>query len=186
MKLLLASNSPRRRELLALLDIDYEILPPRPVDEIYPADLPVDQVAPYLSQLKARAYEGLPRPGEILITADTVVICDDTILGKPADRAQAIDMLSMLSGRTHRVVTGVTLMTYTDTITFAETTLVTFDNLDPGTLAAYVDRYRPFDKAGAYGIQEWIGCIAISSIHGCYYNVMGLPLHAIYRHLSQL
>lgn len=186
MKLLLASNSPRRRELLELLDIDFEIIKPRHVDEIYPSDLPAADVAPYLSALKASAYAGVPREGEILVTADTVVICEGRILGKPSDERQAIDMLAMLSGKTHEVVTGVTLMSPDKTITFSETTCVTFDTLTPDTIARYVDRYRPFDKAGAYGIQEWIGCIGISRINGCYYNVMGIPLHALYRHFSQL
>ena len=184
MKLLLASNSPRRRELLALLDIDFEIIKPRDVDEIYPADLPTADVAPYLSSLKANAYVGVPMQGEVLVTADTVVICEGRILGKPSDEREAIDMLAMLSGKTHEVVTGVTLMSPDKTVTFSETTNVTFDTLTPETIARYVDRYRPFDKAGAYGIQEWIGCIGISRIDGCYYNVMGLPLHALYRHLS--
>lgn len=186
MKLLLASNSPRRRELLSLLDVDYEIIKPRQVDEIYPSDLGAAEVAPYLSALKARAYADVPSEGEVLVTADTVVICDGRILGKPADEHEAVEMLSRLSGRTHQVVTGVTLMTPTQTVTFSETTDVTFDNLSPEIIARYVERYRPYDKAGAYGIQEWIGCIGIRRIEGCYYNVMGLPLHTLYHHLSQL
>lgn len=185
MKLLLASNSPRRRELLSLLDVDFEIIKPRKVDEIYPASLPVAEVAPYLSALKADAYIGVPKEDEIIVTADTVVICESKILGKPSDERQAIDMLAMLSGVTHEVVTGVTMMSEHKKITFSETTQVTFDSLAPEVLARYVDRYKPFDKAGAYGIQEWIGCIGISHISGCYYNVMGLPLHALYKNLSE-
>lgn len=183
MKLLLASNSPRRRELLALLDFDYEIVEPRDVDETYPSDLPSEDVAPYLSALKAKAYAGLPAGDEVVVTADTVVICDGMILGKPKDRSQAIEMLARLSDKTHHVVTGVTLMSADKTVTFSETTSVTFDKLSDDIITYYVDRYRPFDKAGAYGIQEWIGCIGISSIQGCYYNVMGLPLHSLYTHL---
>lgn len=186
MKLLLASNSPRRRELLGLLDLDYEIVAPRPVEEIYPADLPAEEVAPYLSALKASAYVGLPKGDEIIVTADTVVVCEGLILGKPKDREDAVAMLNMLSGKTHKVVTGVTLMSERRTITFSETTLVTFDALSDSMIETYVDRYRPFDKAGAYGIQEWIGCVGISGINGCYYNVMGLPLHALHTHLRQL
>lgn len=186
MKLLLASNSPRRRELLGLLDLDYEIVAPRPVEEIYPADLPAEEVAPYLSALKASAYVGLPKGDEIIVTADTVVVCEGLILGKPKDREDAVAMLNMLSGKTHKVVTGVTLMSERRTITFSETTLVTFDALSDSMIETYVDRYRPFDKAGAYGIQEWIGCVGISGINGCYYNVMGLPLHALHTHLLQL
>ena len=186
MKLLLASNSPRRRELLGLLDLDYEIVAPRPVEEIYPADLPAEEVAPYLSALKASAYVGLPEGNEIIVTADTVVVCEGLILGKPKDREDAVAMLNMLSGKTHKVVTGVTLMSEHRTVTFSETTLVTFDVLSDSMIETYVDRYRPFDKAGAYGIQEWIGCVGISGINGCYYNVMGLPLHALHTHLRQL
>ena len=179
MKLLLASNSPRRRELLALLDIDYEILAPRDVDETYPSDLPAEEVAPYLSALKSRSYADVPHDDEIVVTADTVVICDGMILGKPKDSQQAIEMLKRLSGKSHKVVTGVTLMSADKTVTFSETTRVTLDKLSEETIIQYVDRYRPFDKAGAYGIQEWIGCVGISGIEGCYYNVMGLPLHAL-------
>ena len=186
MKLLLASNSPRRRELLGLLDLEYEIVAPRPVEEIYPADLPAEEVAPYLSALKASAYVGLPKGDEIIVTADTVVVCEGLILGKPKDREDAVAMLNMLSGKTHKVVTGVTLMSERRTVTFSETTLVTFDALSDSMIETYVDRYRPFDKAGAYGIQEWIGCVGISGINGCYYNVMGLPLHALHTHLRQL
>ena len=186
MKLLLASNSPRRRELLGLLDLDYEIVAPRPVEEIYPADLPAEEVAPYLSALKASAYVGLPKGDEIIVTADTVVVCEGLILGKPKDREDAVAMLNMLSGKTHKVVTGVTLMSERRTVTFSETTLVSFDALSGDMIETYVDRYRPFDKAGAYGIQEWIGCVGISGINGCYYNVMGLPLHALHTHRLQL
>ncbi|MDE5567817.1 MAG: Maf-like protein [Muribaculaceae bacterium] len=185
MKLLLASNSPRRRELLGLLDVDYEIIAPREVEEVYPAALPAEEVAPYLSSLKASAYAGLPKGDEIIVTADTVVVCEGRILGKPKDREDAIAMLRLLSGKTHKVVTGVTLMSEKQTVTFSETTLVTFDTLSDSMIESYVDRYRPFDKAGAYGIQEWIGCVGISAITGCYYNVMGLPLHTLYTHLSR-
>ena len=186
MKLLLASNSPRRRELLGLLDLDYEIVAPRPVEEIYPADLPAEEVAPYLSALKASAYVGLPKGDEKIVTADTDDVCEGLILGKPKDRENAVAMLNMLSGKTHKVVTGVTLMSERRTVTFSETTLVTFDALSDSMIETYVDRYRPFDKAGAYGIQEWIGCVGISGINGCYYNVMGLPLHALHTRLRQL
>lgn len=184
MKLLLASKSPRRRELLALLDVDYQIIELRKVDEIFPEDLSSEDVAPYLSSLKADAYADLPKSDEIVLTADTVVICDGTILGKPADEKAAIEMLTMLSGKTHQVVTGVTLMSQTKKVTFSETTLVSFDNLTGDVIRHYVEKYRPFDKAGAYGIQEWIGCVGINKIKGCYYNVMGLPLHSLYKHLQ--
>lgn len=185
MKILLASNSPRRRELLGLLSVDHEIVETRKVDEVYPEDLRPEQVAPYLSALKAEAYAGLPSDGEVLMTADTVVICDGRILGKPADEDEAIGMLTMLSGRTHAVVTGVTLMSNERKSTFAECTLVTFDDLSQDEIERYVNDYRPFDKAGAYGIQEWIGCIGIKGIEGCFYNVMGLPLHRLYVELKK-
>ena len=186
MKLLLASNSPRRRELLGLLDVDFEIVAPRDIEEVYSSALPAEEVAPYLSALKASAYADLPKGDKIVVTADTVVVCDGQILGKPKDRDEAIAMLHLLSGKTHKVVTGVTLMSEDQTVTFAETTLVTFDSLSDEMIETYVDRYRPFDKAGAYGIQEWIGCVGIRGINGCYYNVMGLPLHALHTHLRQL
>ncbi len=184
MKLLLASNSPRRRELLSLLDIDFSIVSPRDIEEKYPDNLPPDDVAPYLSALKANAYKDLAVGDDIVVTADTVVICGGRILGKPRDRQQAVDMLKSLSGCVHKVVTGVTLMSSDRTVTFSETTLVSFDNLSDDLISYYVDRYRPFDKAGAYGIQEWIGCVGINRIEGCYYNVMGLPLHALYARLA--
>lgn len=185
MKLLLASNSPRRRELISLLDYEVEIVSPRDVDESYPDNLPVDDVPVYLSRLKADAYRELPVQGEVLVTADTVVILDNNILGKPHSRDEAIAMLQSLSGRSHRVVTGVTLMSTDKEVSFSSATNVEFDRLSRDEIESYVDKYKPFDKAGAYGIQEWIGCVAISSIEGCYYNVMGLPLHDLYRHLQK-
>lgn len=184
MKILLASNSPRRRELLGMLDVDFETIPPREVEESYPADLVAEDVSGYLSALKAAAYRDLVGAGEILLTADTVVICDGEILGKPAVYQDAVEMLKKLSERTHTVVTGVTLTTADGRMTFSEHTRVTFARLSDDAINYYVNRYRPYDKAGAYGIQEWIGCIGISSIEGCFYNVMGLPLHALYTKLA--
>ena len=185
MKILLASNSPRRRELLGLLDVDFTIIEPREIDEIYPDELPAHEVAPFLSALKASAYAGVPKDDEVILTADTVVICGGAILGKPHDHAAAIEMLKMLSGRTHHVVTGVTLMSADRQMSFSETTSVEFGRLSNEEIVRYVDTYKPFDKAGAYGIQEWIGCIGIKGIHGCFYNVMGLPLHKLYQSLSE-
>lgn len=185
MKLLLASNSPRRRELLGLLDIDFEILRPREVEEVYPSDISADEVAPYLSLLKANAYKDVPHGDEIVVTADTTVICDNQILGKPADEKEAVEMLLRLSGKTHYVVTGVTLMSQNRTDTFSEATEVHFDELSREDIEKYVAKYKPLDKAGAYGIQEWIGCTAISGIKGCYYNVMGLPLHKLHQMLKE-
>ncbi len=184
MKILLASNSPRRRELLKMLVPDYAIAESRDVEEVYPQDTPLHEVAPYLSRLKAKAYKDCLVPDEVIITADTVVINQGRLMGKPHSEAQALEMLKSLMGRTHQVVTGVTLTSAHHTETFSETTDVTFDTLSDQEIADYVHNYRPLDKAGAYGIQEWIGAAAITGIRGCFYNVMGLPLHALYLHLK--
>ncbi len=178
-KLILASNSPRRRELLKLIVPEFEIATPVEVDEVYPSDLSAHEVAPYLSRLKANAYRSLLGDNDVLLTADTVVIVDDKILGKPADENQAFEMLRLLSGRSHDVVTGYTLTALDKTVTRAVATQVFFDNLADDTIRRYIDKYHPMDKAGAYGIQEWIGCVGISHINGCFYNVMGLPLYSL-------
>lgn len=193
---MLASNSPRRRELLGLILPAFTIAPRRDIDEAYPADLAPADVPAYLSRLKADAYADLLTPDTLLITADTVVISEASepsefsesskILGKPHSEAEACAMLRSLAGRTHTVVTGVTLRSGSGRRdeTFSETTRVTFGPLTDSEIAQYVARYRPLDKAGAYGIQEWLGAAAIARIDGCFYNVMGLPLHALYRHLT--
>lgn len=185
MRLLLASNSPRRRELLRLIDPDFAIASMHDIDETYPSTLAPAEVPLFLSQLKARAYSQDLVDGEVIITADTVVINHGQILGKPHSEQEAVDMLLSLMGHTHTVVTGVTLTSTEKTDSFAESTEVTFDTISKSEIEWYVRNYRPFDKAGAYGIQEWIGCVAISSIRGCFYNVMGLPLHTLYQHLQQ-
>ncbi len=185
-KVMLASASPRRRELLAMLDIDFTLAPPRSVDEVYPPTLPALEVAPYLSRLKAEAYrEDMPADA-LIITADTVVVCDGEILGKPHSEAEAADMLRRLSGNTHQVVTGVTVTTAGRMETFSAVTQVEFAELTDEETDYYVARYRPMDKAGAYGIQEWIGCIGVKRIDGSFYNVMGLPLHRLYSVLKTL
>ena len=180
---LLASNSPRRRELLRMIVPDYDMAVMHDVDESYPADLADVDVAPFLSRLKAEAYRPQLVGNEVMITADTVVINDGRILGKPADEAHAVEMLRSLMGHAHKVVTGVTLTSVHAAETFSETTDVTFGDMSDREIQLYVQNYRPFDKAGAYGIQEWIGCVAIQEIRGCFYNVMGLPLHTLYRRL---
>lgn len=187
MKLILASQSPRRRELLGTITDDFTIAPVRDVEEVYPRTLPAEEVPAYLSRLKAQAYSDLIADGQtVVLTADTVVILDGEILGKPHDRRQAIEMLSALAGRTHKVVTGVTLSGADGkTDTFNTVTEVTFGPLDMSDIEYYVDTYKPFDKAGAYGIQEWIGAAAVEKINGSYYNVVGLPLHAIFKHLRR-
>ena len=184
-KLILGSNSPRRRELLGMLVDDFTVAAVKNVEEIYPADTPADDVPVYLSRLKADAYKADLRPDELLITADTVVIHGADILGKPHDVADARSILHLLSDDDHRVVTGVTLTDINHQSSFATTTEVHFDRLSDEEIDSYIANCRPFDKAGAYGIQEWIGAKGISSIHGCYYNVMGLPLHDLYHALRR-
>lgn len=184
-KILLASGSPRRRELLAMIAPDFAVAPGRDVDESYPSDIPAEKVAEYLSKVKADAYIDLLADDEIIITADTVVIIDGRILGKPAGRDDAVAMLRSLSGRRHKVVTGVTVTAGDRSISFDETTVVEFAPLSDDEIDAYVDTFRPYDKAGAYGIQEWIGAVGIKGIEGCYYNVMGLPVHTLYHRLKE-
>lgn len=183
-KLYLASASPRRRELLTNLDIDVELIPVREVNESYPARLTPEEVAPYISRKKAEAYRDDLKSDGVIVTADTVVLLDGRVLGKPRSADEARAMLAALSGRTHRVVTGVTLTSPDRQVTFADITEVDFARLTPQMIDHYVDKYMPLDKAGAYGIQEWIGYVGIPAIRGCYYNVMGMPLAALYRHLQ--
>lgn len=184
-EIMLASNSPRRRELLGMIVPRFEIAPSRQIEESYPDTLAPEQVPVYLSQLKAEAYSDLLRDNELLITADTVVIEGNDILGKPKDAEDAVAMLKRLSGHTHVVVTGVTLSSTQKTVSFSSHTSVTFADVDVDSIRQYVELYKPFDKAGAYGIQEWIGAVAIKGIDGCFYNVMGLPLHDLYTHLRE-
>lgn len=183
--IVLGSNSPRRRELLAMLTDDFTIAISKNIDESYPSDLPPDRVPVYLSQLKARAYREDLSDRDILITADTVVIHRHDILGKPHDEADARHILRLLSDSTHRVVTGVTISDVSHSHSFASTTEVHFDRLSEQEIDSYISTCSPYDKAGAYGIQEWIGAIGISGINGCYYNVMGLPLHDLYHALKK-
>ena len=185
-KIILASNSPRRRELLAGLGLAFEVRVLEGVDERYPASLPADDVAEYIAAEKAEAYRSVMQPDELLITADSVVICDGEVLGKPVDETDACRMLRQLSGKTHHVVTGVCLTTTTAQRRFSVTTEVTFKKLTDSEIHYYVDNYHPLDKAGAYGIQEWIGYIGCTGLRGSYYNVMGLPVQRIYTELAIL
>lgn len=180
----LASASPRRRDLLKMITSDFLILSGREVDEVYPSDLPAAEVPVYLSKLKADAYRADLEPGDVIITADTVVILHGEILGKPAGRENAISMLSRMQGERHTVVTGVTVTASDKTISFSNSTEVMFDKLTIAEIEHYVDTYKPYDKAGAYGIQEWIGAAAIIGIEGSFYNVMGLPVHSLYKVLT--
>lgn len=182
MKIILASNSPRRKELLGGLGVDFEVKVLKGVDESYPDTLPVKDVAEYIATEKAAAYT--VQEDELLITADTVVIVGQDILGKPKDVADACRMLRELSGKTHQVVTGVCLTTSKEQRRFSVTTDVTFKQLSDAEIEHYVDKYKPFDKAGAYGIQEWIGYIGVTALNGSYYNVMGFPVQRVYEELT--
>ena len=184
-KLILASNSPRRKELLAGLGVPFEVRVLQDIDEHYPENLPVNEVARYIAKEKADVYQRIVAADELIITADTVVIVGDEILGKPMDEADAVRMLRLLSGRTHQVTTGVCLLTAEKERCFDVTTDVTFKTLTDEEIHYYVNRYRPFDKAGAYGIQEWIGYIGVTGLNGSYYNVMGLPVQRIYQELTK-
>lgn len=181
---ILASASPRRRELLRAAGIDFRLTEKFACDEVYPSTLPVEDVALYLSQLKSHAYPHRLASGELLITADTTVLLDDKVLGKPRDEAEARAMLSCLSGREHRVVTGVTIRSCDDSRSFSAVSKVRFAVLSDEQICHYVAKYRPMDKAGAYGIQEWIGYVGIESIDGSFYNVMGLPVQRLCRELE--
>ena len=185
-RLILASQSPRRRQLLSDAGIEFELAPRFECEESFPDTMPAHEVAEYLSRLKSEAYPEPLGERDILLTADTVVIAHSRILGKPADRAEAIAMISMLSGCEHDVVTGVTLRTATRTHSFSVKSKVCFRSLDEEEIAYYVDTYRPYDKAGAYGIQEWIGYVGIEGIDGSFYNVMGLPVQRLYCYLKEM
>lgn len=184
-RVLLASKSPRRRALLADCGIAYEVVDGREADETFPADMPLGEVAEHLSKIKSDAYADMLLEGDVLITADTVVIAAGEILGKPKDRADAVRMLSLLSGAQHSVVTGVTLRKVDDVMSFSCESRVHFRELKSEEIDYYIDTYEPYDKAGAYGIQEWIGCVAISGIEGSFYNVMGLPVQRLYVELEK-
>lgn len=183
--LLLGSQSPRRRELLKMLDLEFRLIEIKNVKEEYPAELEAEKVPEYLSRLKATAYIPELHDDDILITADTVVILDGEIIGKPKDKEDAKKMLSKLSGNVHKVVTGVTLSSSEKTSSFSAHTDVKFAHLTTEEIDFYVEKYSPLDKAGAYGVQEWIGAVGVEGIEGSFYNVMGLPLHRLYRELQR-
>ncbi len=180
-KIILSSNSPRRKELLAGLDIPFEVKVLSGIDESYPEGLGVEEIPQYIAMEKAAAYD--IAEDEIVITADTVVVLGDAILGKPVDESDAKNMLRALSGNTHRVVTGVCITSADKQRKFSVVSEVTFKVLSDMEIDYYVNRYRPFDKAGAYGIQEWIGYVGVTSLKGSYFNVMGLPVQRIYEEL---
>lgn len=184
-KIILASNSPRRKELLSGIDVDYEVRTLPDIDESYSDDLPREEVAEFLARKKAAAYADGLDDKPILITADTVVLLDDTLLGKPTDLQDAKRMLRMLSGKTHRVITGVCLTSKEKQVAFSSTSYVSFGELSDEEIEFYVEKYRPLDKAGAYGVQEWIGYVAVKHIDGSYFNVMGLPIYKVYQALKK-
>lgn len=184
-KIILASNSPRRRELLAGLGLDFEVRTLQGIDESWPSDLQGEDIPKHISAKKAAAYLPTLADDELLITADTIVYLDRQVLGKPKDAADAKAMLRMLAGRTHEVITGVTIATQAKQTTFAVTSLVTFADLTDEEIDHYVEHYKPFDKAGAYGIQEWIGYIGVTRLEGSYFNVMGLPVQRLYTELRR-
>lgn len=184
-EILLASNSPRRRELLAGLDIGYRVTALPEVDESYPDTLSGEEIPLYISQEKAAAYRRFMKDNTLLITADTIVWLDRKVYGKPRDIADAKAMLQALSGKTHTVITGVTLTSLQKQIPFAVSTEVTFAALGDDEIDYYAEKYRPLDKAGAYGVQEWIGYIGVTGLKGSYYNVMGLPIQRLYTELKK-
>lgn len=184
MKLILASKSPRRKELLSELGYTFEIRT-KDTDEYYPSDLEVSSIANYIARLKADDLQDSIQDDEILLTADTIVVCEDQILGKPKSPEEAFAMLSLLSGKTHHVITGVCLQSKTFKIEISATTAVTFKTLTAEEMNFYITNYKPFDKAGGYGIQEWIGLVAVSKIEGSYSNVVGLPTMEVNDLLSE-
>ncbi len=182
--ILLASNSPRRKELLAGLEVSYTVTALPDIDESFPDGLSKEEIPQYIARKKAEAYRHQMAENTLLITADTIVWCDGLVLGKPADKEEAYAMIRTLSGRTHQVVTGVCIQSKERMRSFASVADVTFAVLTEEEIKHYVDVYHPMDKAGAYGIQEWIGYIGVTAIKGCYYNVMGLPVQQLYTELK--
>ena len=184
MKILLASNSPRRKELLTNLGYDFEVVS-IDCDEIYPANLKVENIAEFLSELKSNSFRTLEND-EVLITADTIVALDNEVLGKPKDEEHAKIMLQKLSGKTHQVYTGITIRTPEKSISKTDVALVEIDKLSENEIDFYLKNYKPFDKAGSYGIQEWFGMAKIRKMEGSYYTIMGLPTHLVYSILKDL
>jgi len=183
-RIILASRSPRRQQLMQELGIVFEVLV-KEYDESYPEHLSGEDIASYIASAKARCFRESIGINEIVITADTIVWCNNKLLGKPLDEADAFAILSEISGNTHDVITGVTILSAEKEKTFTETTKVTFAPLTGDEISYYIDNFKPYDKAGAYGIQEWIGIVACSRIEGSYFNVVGLPVERLYRELKE-
>ena len=182
-KIILGSNSPRRKELIAGLDIEFTVDTGNTFEELYGPETPHEQIPEVLSEGKSYGFHGPLEDDEILITSDTLVLCEDRVMGKPQSREDAIDMIRFLSGRSHKVITAITLRDSQKCHTSSDTAVVYFKDLTDNEIEYYVDTYKPFDKAGAYGIQEWIGYIGIGKIEGSYFTIMGLPVHLVYQEL---
>lgn len=179
-KIVLCSNSPRRKELMRGLGLDFQTRVIDGIDESYDKSLPGEDIAKIISEKKAESYKATMSSDELIITADTIVYVDGEVLGKPQDRLDAIRMLKILSGKSHDVITGVCIQTQTKSTSFSVKTKVTFAQMTDDEINFYIDNHKPYDKAGAYGIQEWIGYIGVESIEGSYFNVMGLPVQKLY------
>lgn len=182
-KIILGSNSPRRKELLGGLDIEFTVDTGNTFEEVYDPATPHEHIPEVLSEGKSYGFHRALEANEILITSDTLVLCGDRVMGKPHSREEAIDMLRYLSGREHKVITAVTIRDRNRCTTSSDTAIVHFKELSDSEIAYYVDTYKPFDKAGAYGIQEWIGYIGIGRIEGSFFTIMGLPVHLVYKEL---
>ena len=183
-KIILASASPRRRELLAGMGVQFVVDTQNSIDEVYDPSIPKDSIPSVLSEGKSYGFHRELADDEILITSDTLVLCDDVVMGKPHSYEEAVEMLRMLSGRSHKVITAITIRDKNKCRTASDTTFVNFKLLSDSEIDFYVTNYKPFDKAGAYGIQEWIGYIGIDRIDGSYFTVMGFPVHLVYSELQ--
>ena len=184
-RIILASASPRRKELLAGLCIDFEVDTRNNFEETYSTDTPHEQIPEVLSEGKSYGFHRPLESDEILITSDTLVLCEGHVMGKPLNREEAYEMLKLLSGRSHKVITGVTIRNSEKSVTESDTAIVYFKELTDNEIYYYIDNFKPFDKAGAYGIQEWIGYIGIDRIEGSYFTIMGFPVHLVYQMLSK-
>ena len=184
-KIILGSNSPRRKELLAGLDIEFTVDTGNSFEEVYSEDTPHERIPEVLSEGKSYGFHRELEEGEILITSDTLVLCGDRVMGKPHSREEAIDMLRCLSGREHKVITAITVRDCERCTTSSDTAIVHFKELTDNEIEYYIDNFKPFDKAGAYGIQEWIGYIGIDRIEGSYFTIMGFPVHLVYSMLQK-
>ena len=183
-KIILASGSPRRKELLAGLCIDFEVDTRNNFEEVYSPDIEHEQIPEVLSIGKSNGFHRPLEKDEILITSDTLVLCEGEVMGKPGSREEAYEMLKMLSGQEHKVITAVSIRNHERIVTFSDTSIVSFKSLTDSEIYFYIDTFKPFDKAGAYGIQEWIGYIGIDRIEGSYFTIMGFPVHLVYKHLQ--